>query len=260
MIVRLILICCTCTLALGWASASAAVGPECGFFEYQDQAQEALDKVAADFPTLLEMHHAPLDPDLVGVACPELPTLPALLSSSHDIRGGFDEGAESVVLEGAGYSARYDVVLAGVSFDVRGSSRGDLLTPDNLDASVNQTDTLGSIYYIATADGTQLPPDANDDRYQMTGIAWTVAGDPQSPVLVNEWLLSQGLGVIDDRTVPADMEGRFRDAESTARANGLGVWGTCSIPVSLKDSSPTAAGAYDHLFRQSGEGDQVTHL
>lgn len=47
--------------ALSWVSASAATGPECGFFEYQENAQEALDQVAVSYPALLDMYQQNLE-------------------------------------------------------------------------------------------------------------------------------------------------------------------------------------------------------
>lgn len=242
----------------------AATGPECGFFEYQEHAQEALDKVAIGFPTLLEMYQDSLDSDRDGIACPELPSMPTVLASTYDIRGSFDtstfDDIDVPVIIGFGYSARYFVHLAGVSLDSADSHQsacGDLLTTDNLNLAINAEGTVSSMYYITQANGDPPPPDDADERHEMTGLVWTISGDTQTPVLVNEWLLAQGLGTLDTGTVPADLEDLFRAAEVRAQEQAIGVWGSCTVPLSLKDSEPTVTNAYEHLFRESGEGNQV---
>lgn len=243
-------------------TARAATGPECNFFEYQETAQEALDQVVENYPTLLDMYQDSLDSDRDGIACPELPSLPDILASAFDIRGGFEispfTALEEPVISGLGYSARYAVNLAGVSYTAPQSAGcGELLSTDSLNSAINKAGTVVSLYYVTLANGESPPPDEDDQRYEITGLAWTIAGDPQEPVLVNEWLLSQGLGVLDERTVPKDLKEDFREAEAAARQQSLGIWGTCTVPVSLKDSGPDIAGAYDHFLREFGEGDQV---
>lgn len=249
-------------MALGVNAATAAAGPECDMFEYQEHAQEALDQVAENFPSLLSIYQENLDPDRDGVACPELPEVPKVLAAAFDIRGGFElspfTALEEPVISGLGYSARYDVNLAGVSYSApRGTDCDELLSAANLNSAINETGTVASLYYITLANGESPPPDEDDQRHEITGLAWTIEGNPDEPVLVNEWLLSQGLGTLDKQTVPDDLKNEFEEAEAAAREQSLGIWGSSTVPVSLKDAGAGVAGAYDHFLRESGAGDQV---
>jgi hypothetical protein len=257
-----LLVAVVCMATLGLAQpALAAVGPECGFWEYQDVAQADFERTVAAYPTLADMYRESMDPDLNGIACEELPLLPDSLQGSLPVIGSFELNDDTMpILRGTGYSSRYFASLAGVSFDPSGSACSELLRPESLNQAVNRSGTEASRYYFLPATDSPLPPDMNDGQHAVEVLAWTTAGDPQSPVQVNEWLLSRGLGAFDAQSAPADVSQTFAAAEESAKSQGLGIWGACTVPVSLKDSGPSVAGAYDHVFRESGDGSRVVEF
>jgi hypothetical protein len=237
----------------------AAVGPDCSWYDYQSDAQYDLDQVLENYPSIIETFRQ-LDPDGDGIACPELPQRPPVLESAIRIRGQFDPSYDFVGIEGSGYSAWYDVRLAGVSLDpranevARDATCSDLVTNDEIARLFALSGGTARQFYLESATREALPAGDEDGRHSVTASAWTVLNSPATPVLINEWLIRNGLAFVDPDTARGNLRKRLETAQEQAQNDGLGVWGACLIPGELFAPPLQPEG---HVTRESGSGDEV---
>lgn len=232
----------------------AAKGPECDWFTFQDEAQATLDRTAESYPDLLPQWSANLDPDGNGIACDQLPARPDVLIDTQSILGRFEDNEDSFMVTGVGYSARYNLTLAGVAF----TDDCPQLDEDLLSSLVQPPDKQATTFFISSTTAKPIPPDDKDGTYAVVGVAWFIAGDPSTPILANEWLLQAGLAKLDAKTAPADYVDRLKAAEASAQEAGLGVWGSCDFSATAIGAETTTA--YSHVLRESGDGDQIVQF
>jgi hypothetical protein len=242
--------------------AWAASGPDCSWYEYQSDAQTAFDKALTDDPSANNWFRQ-LDPDGDGIACSELPPRPAVIESAVHIGGHFDPDYDYVGIRGSGYSTSYDVRLAGVTLDVGldraavHSACADLVTNEVIFDLFEPADGTGREYYIQSATKEALPPGDADENASVIAWAWTIFADPANPVLINEWLIRNGLAFVDTGTVSGDGRVKLEAAQDQARADGLGVWGACTIPAELVPAPPQPE---SQIIQKSGDGDQIVRF
>jgi hypothetical protein len=232
-------------------SVSAALGPECSWYDYQSDAQHDLDRMTGGSPsTTGTLSQLDLDGD--GVACPDLPERPSVLADATRVVANFelsvfgesDPSNDSVEFQGLGYSARYNVRLAGVRLGGGANEAAqepvcaDLVTHEDVARLFSLPESTTSVrtarqLYLESTTTSPLPPDENGARYSVNALAWTVFDDPASPVMINEWLIRNGLAFIHPDTPNGEFRQSLETAQETAQAEGLGVWGACVIPAVL---------------------------
>jgi hypothetical protein len=253
-------------------AAYAALGPECSWYDYQSDAQHDLNQVLENYPEIIESVRQ-LDVDGDGVACPDLPQRPSALEHATRVVGNFEPSfvgdveprSDSVEFEGVGYSARYNVRLAGVSLGsganevAREAACADLVTYQDIARLLSLPESTSSVrtsrqFYLESATTTPLPPDENDGRYSVNALAWTVFDDPAAPVLINEWLIRNGLAFVHRDTPEGEFRQSLEQGQEAAQAEGLGVWGACVVPADLVAPPAPPEG---RIAQQRGSGDQV---
>lgn len=235
--------------------AQAAVGPDCSWYDYQVDAQSDLDITHRDYPTLPTMDQ--LDPGGDGVACPDLPARPEQIRDAVSIRGSFDEFKTSISVGGVGYSTAYRVELSGVTNEPTSSDDSPcpaLVTNRDIAALFELQNNFARRYYLLPPGRQTIPPGDEGGRFDGRALVWTVFDDPAQPVLINEWLLRNGLAFADIEHVPQPWSDRLAAAEDAAKADGLGVWGTCELPSGLVPPPATPEG---QVVSASNSGDQI---
>jgi hypothetical protein len=246
-------------LWLAPSTSHAASGPDCTWYDYQSDAQYDLDQVLENYPTIIETFR-PLDEDRDGVACPGLPARPEILEESQRARGHFDPGFEYIGIEASGYSAWYEVKLAGVSLDERANDDAhdaecaDLVSNEAIASLFALPDGVARQYYLESATSDPLPAGDDEGRFAVTATAWTVVDDPSAPVLINTWLVRNGLAFVDSDTVRGALERGLEEAQASAIDEGLGVWGACTLPDALTAHAAEQPG---RVLQESGSGDHV---
>lgn len=247
----------------GPSGVLAASGPDCFHYDYQSDAQRDLDDVLENYPEIAEVY-AQLDEDGDGVACPDLPERPEILDGAVPMGGHVEIKSEALAIDGCGVAACYEVHFAGTSLDPKASALGadascpELLTEvffaDQLDSKTENARR----YYLLPIDNEEFPPETGDSgTLTVNARAWTILDDPAHPVLVNWWLVRNGLAFFDAKTINGETETEIQEAEAAAKKEGIGVWGDCEAPSSLIPDQPTPTG---RLFQESGTGDQIVRF
>jgi hypothetical protein len=109
-------------------------------------------------------------------------------------------------------------------------------------------------FYLVSGTGEPLPPDETDGQFSVTALVWTVLDDPTSPVLINEWLIRNGLAFVDGATAERKFKEGFVLAEQEAQEEGIGVWGACAMPLGLVAPPDEPEG---RVMQVQGNGDRV---
>lgn len=241
------------------AVALAAQGPSCSFYDYQSDAQYDFDRVLEEYPSIVE-NYRNLDIDDDGIACQELPQRPQMLMGTERIRGNFDDNSDFLSIDGAGYSAEYAVTIAGVSVDRKSNDASEsaecpeVTGNEALKSLFALPDVLARQFYIESSNDQDIPPTDADGTFDVSALVWTVAGDPSAPILLNTWLVRNGLTFASLDTVSGDLRDELRRAQRSAEDEVLGVWGACRLPSELV---PPPAAPDGQVLQASGSGDQV---
>lgn len=231
------------------ADANAAIGPGCETFYYQEDAQYAYERTRDDYPTLFDQFATNTDPDGNGVACDDLQTAPTMHPLQISGRGNFDSGRSSFgTFRLVTYSLFVSADIAGV--DLTSAACPDLLSDDVLNSLIVpegervRPALLGPDVEVVEGVGPT----------KVSALVWLPLDDPQNPLLLNEWMISQGIGSFDASTTPEPYSAQLQDAEKLAKANKLGIWGDCQAPEAL---STDVSNTYRSMVQASGNGDQV---
>ncbi len=261
--------------------AFAAKGIPCSYFIYQDDAQQALDDLKSNYPTLSTES---LDPDSNGVACEDLPAKPLVLNDAEMVRvptsNTFQQtkdlagtglspldlprapaGAGDALINMTGID-HYWVTLLGVRTRASGAScAGDyvaavtaLFTPDP-EAAAARTFFLG------------FEPDRSPkiipgfDVKLVAGWVWSIDDDPQQPLLLNEALVRQGILAADTEGLVSPEAALVEAAQEAAKQDKVGIWDPSrqQAPEVSPPDQPTAKPATGSIMF-SGEASQVTDV
>lgn len=205
-------------LAAQITPTNAAAGVGCDFFDYQDDAQSSLES----YPAKTQQ----LDLDIDGIACNELPPGPANLAGAERMRGNFDRDAARPLLSGAGDSLHFKVELAFVSLvpPPLGSNACDDFPTSETVFTLFDVEDSARTSHLQSSDGSS-PPIADKSPAPFRGLVWTVFDDPATPVLVNEWLIRNGLAYyVSDSVITKDeITQQTMSGQEAAKSHGIGV-------------------------------------
>lgn len=245
----------TIVLVIGGTTspALAAMGPDCGWYDYQSDAQADFDAAPEFSPNL--------DQDGNGIACDELPGRPTLVEDAYRIRGQFDDSFATVGIRGSTYGSWFHVEFAGMALasQIGAAPNGvvcpDLVSAETIESLLALPDGSARQYYLLSATDNSLPPDGSEEVTELQARVFTVLGDPTNPVELNYWFIANGIGVFTESpNMSAEAVLTLQSAQEQAQAQGLGVWGACEIPVEL---SAEAASGTSHDVPDFQNGDQV---
>ena len=262
-------------------TALGAAGIPCSYFIYQGDAQEALDDQKINYPTLSTES---LDPDGNGVACEDLSAKPLVLNDAEMVRVPMSNtfqrtkdlagtGLSPLALPGAPAGAgdalinmtgidHYWVTLLGVRTRASGAScTGDyvaaattLFTPDP-EATAAQTFFLG----FEPERSPEMIPGL--DIKLGAGWVWSIADDPQQPLLLNEALVRQGILAADTEGLESPSAALVEAAQEAAKLDKVGIWNpTCTQAPEVAPPDQATARAVTGSVMFSGEASQVTDV
>lgn len=236
-----------------------AIGIDCSFVEYQEDAQWGLENFHATIGT---EYVSKLDEDGDGIACNHLPPRPAVLANAERMRADFEPVMTAPTLSGAGDIHHFTVELAMLTYQSPAAMQSacpQLATGETL-ANMFHIDKSSHTFYVELTDGTVIPPESGE-RVTFSGLVWTVFEDPANPILLNEWLLRHGLAYFAPPNIPkTETIERLAAAQELAQGEGAGVWGGCTLPT--VDDQPQEGSAdqerpVDSILFETASGDQV---
>ncbi len=218
--------------ALSFGSTSAAAGPQCSYYIFQDEAQAVLDTYG---------YAETLDPDGDGVACNELPARPDFLQDAITVV--LSAVKPGPIIKAYSNGTPYTITLAGLeAFDPAACAgkRTEQLLAEMLPSKTR--------FLIQV-----LGPSQGDD---VLALAWLPGSGASSPTLLNVDVARAGL-------LKAAPGGSFDHADEIAAASrqaeqaGVGFWGTCEFDSLAPAPTPTPNG---QILDWKGNGDQVSTL